>query len=154
SDFVAGLTSLRVASQMSAPNLPALAASPRLARLTRLAFGSCYDSTSLVCDLIDSPHLPALRELAVWGSPLRPEAAERLPHLEGLSRLRSLALDNCFLGPGDVAALARSPHLHGLRRLDLSRNSVGDVGLRALLKAPWASSLRELRLYCSDITPA
>jgi uncharacterized protein (TIGR02996 family) len=154
SDLAAGLTSLAVYTQTSAADVPAFASSPRLSGLVRLTFGSCWQASDVVCDLIGSEHLTGLRELSVYSCQITAKAAACLPQLDGLSRLRSLSLCGCFLNDRGVAALARSSLPRNLRRLDLSNNEFSDPGLLALLEAPWAPSLRELRLWYTRITSA
>lgn len=154
SDLAAGLTSLLVRLGANDNLLHSFATSAKLAGLTRLSFGSGYHATDVVCELIESKHLPALRELYLGSCPIDVGAALRLPGLAGLSRIRVLSLDNCFLDVESTFRLASSPHVKDLRRLSLSHGNFGDAGVRALVKAPWASSLRELCLSFTGITPA
>jgi uncharacterized protein (TIGR02996 family) len=151
SDLAAGLTSLDLGGQVAPEAVSELARSAVCPRLARLGLGLTNEPSDAVCQLIGSPDLPALRELAVTGGPLTPTAARRLPRLPGLSRLRSLAL-RCGLDDEAVSALARSPLPKDLRRLDLHGNAYADAGVRALLEAPWLPSLRELRLINRRIT--
>jgi uncharacterized protein (TIGR02996 family) len=66
-----------------------------------------------------------------------------LPNLEQIlaacPNLRRLKLRKTSLGPEAGAILARSPICKQLRRLDLSKNPLGDAGLRGLLEGEFSS---------------
>jgi uncharacterized protein (TIGR02996 family) len=155
SDLAEGLTSFRLSTQCPAEDMAPLPASTRFARLVRLEVGATYSRSDLSCRLIESPHLPALRELHLNECGMTAEAAQRLPHQDGLSRFRALSIRGGWgVNEATLDGLAHSPHLAGLRRLDVGWNDFRDAGLQALLRANWLSNLRELRLYCTGLGTA
>jgi hypothetical protein len=152
SDLAEGLTSFRLSTQCNPEDFAPLPRSTRFTRLERLEVGATLGRSELACQLLEAPHFPALRELHLWECGLTTEAAQRLPRLAGLSRLRALSLRNVWgVGAAVLGGLASSPYLTELRRLDLGWNHFGDAGLAALLQGSWVANLRELRLYCTNL---
>jgi uncharacterized protein (TIGR02996 family) len=155
SDLAEGLTSFRLSTQENPVELAPLSRSACFTRLERLEVGTTLGRSELACEFLESPHFPALRELHLTECGLTTEAAQRLPRLAGLSRLRALSVRGVWgVGGAVLGGLASSPHLTGLRRLDLGWNHFGDAGLTALLQGNWVANLRELRLYCASLSPA
>jgi Leucine-rich repeat (LRR) protein len=82
------------------------------------------------------------------------EAIATSPHL---SRLLSLDLSHCEIGPNGARALARSPYLRSLESLNLDWNYLcdfrrGDLGgVEELVASPVVSSVRVLNLQQNDI---
>jgi hypothetical protein len=68
-----------------------------------------------------------------------------------LSSVRSLAVGSCQIGPAEAAALAASPNLGNLVVLNISDNPLTAAGVRALVAAPWVTSLREFYAYGSGL---
>lgn len=99
--------------------LPALAASPLLARLTRLDF-----TRDSLCDG---------GVLVIAGS----------PHLGNLTHLN---LSTNHVTAAGVEGLAASPHLANLTHLDLSHNPVGNEAALALVRSPHLGNLTHLNL--------
>jgi hypothetical protein len=58
--------------------------------------------------------------------------------------LRALVLDDCQLGPEDIAALAGIPAPGSFVSLSLASGKYGDAGLRSIAQAPWLSQLEML----------
>ncbi len=137
-------------------NLPALAASPHLARITSLEldcsaaipsslfrfFSSSLQHLvnlriralppSLLQTLSLGHSLVRLETLDLAFNPLGPEGIETLAHSIRLPALRTLLVNYCQLGSQGVDVLARSPLLEQLSALDLRSNSITLAGASAL----------------------
>lgn len=122
--------------------------------------------------------LGGLRELDLSYFRIGDPGAEKLASAVSEGRIETLDLRYCGIGDEGVAALAASPAFAGVRRLhlqrnritadgvralarltrveelDLRHNRVGEEGARALAGAPFAPSLRRLRLHRQDVTDA
>jgi uncharacterized protein (TIGR02996 family) len=165
-----GLADLDVrVERLAFPEVQRLAASPALARLSRLALHGLDDEG--VCELMSSPHLTGLRALHLSGrdfgvrgvhallqSPSltalaslelhynRPDIVPVLAGSARLAQLASLGLGGVHMSSALAQLLARSPHLGGLTSLDLSSNTVGDEGALALARAAHLGRLAQLDL--------
>jgi hypothetical protein len=154
-DCLSNLTSLALPYSLDDAAAEALARSAKLGRLVRLDASHGDVTVRGLRSLIESPRLPSLRELNCLHVRLGgPGDGEALAALPGLSRLRSLSLDCCYLPAEGTLALIRSPHLRGVVRLGLWNDHVGDDGVRALVEAPWLAGLRELNLNHDGLTDA
>jgi uncharacterized protein (TIGR02996 family) len=100
--------------------------------------------------LVESPRLPSLRFLCLWGSHIGPQGA-MLSRCRGLERLTTLNLGWTSLGNDAAVAVAASPHLVGLHRLNLSSNDIDAGGTAALARFPTLGNLRTLDLSWNDI---
>ncbi len=149
--------------------LGTILASPHLANLRTLILhhdrnGNLADENVIV-EAMHSPHRAELRELAVnvdgsWRGPSRKilSAIATSPHLQ---KLRKLTLTNA----GDegnqpemdletIRALGQSPNLTGLERLDLGRTAFSIEAWDEVLRWPWLSRLKWLRLnYARQVNP-
>lgn len=94
--------------------------------------------------------LPSLEDLHLRGSPLDERAAIALAEAAG----PLVHLDLSEAGLGSAAAGAWAPKLRGARRIDLSRNPIGDDGLRALAESGALESVEDLRLARCDLGDA
>ncbi len=132
----------------------ALAASPRLAAVTRLHAGSFFSDNG-VRALAASPHLGRLRRLLVDHQGIAPAtaaalAAARWPRLTSLG-LRGAGNDGRAMGDEGARALLAAPWLGQLTELDLSANQLGNAGARALAASPRLARLRTLGLNHNGI---
>jgi uncharacterized protein (TIGR02996 family) len=154
----------------------ALAASPSLARLSRLHLNAVGDTT--VSTLCSSSHLGQLRTLELRGQELSLDGVRALLQCTALSRLRDLRLHDCQMGaielglfaqqcpfqdlevlhfnglPGGDAgwqALANSPRLPRLTTLLVNRGHLTDACGSALAASPFFPALTELRLLSNDL---
>jgi uncharacterized protein (TIGR02996 family) len=78
----------------------------------------------------------------------------RLSEIPGLACVRSLSLEDNYIGSDGVQALAVCTHLVRLETLDLRGNHIGERGIRALVEAPWFSHLTALDLVNNDVNAA
>jgi uncharacterized protein (TIGR02996 family) len=125
-------------------------AGPQLARLD-VNEGEWEASRRTLQSLLE--RLPALTDLRVASSQIRPAGAAALASHPDAGRLRVLDLAGVQLGPDGARELARSRSLR-VARLDLRSNGLGDEGVKLLLRAPWLPSLRELCLWGNGVTCA
>jgi hypothetical protein len=93
--------------------------------------------------LARAPSFRPLR-LLLGVNPIGDEGAYALASSPILSRLTTLWLDSCNLGPAAARALAESPYLGNLRFLHLEGNALGDAGAFALAQAPWIRKIASL----------
>ncbi len=127
-----------------------LAAAPALAQARfadRLRFLGVYDcqlGDQALAELFGAA-FPRLEELHAGGNPLGREAAASLRTNSAFSRLHTLSLSRCGIGPAAAAVLgeARRP---ALRNLDLRTNPLGAAGVERLFAGPLLSDLRHLQL--------
>ncbi len=92
-----------------------------------------------------------------WGADPPHERARLMQTVAGiphLARLRSLDLDDGYIGSDGIRALAVCEHLGGLESLDLQGCHVGERGVRALVEAPWFANLTFLDLCNNDVNAA
>jgi hypothetical protein len=142
--------------------LSQILSSPHLANLCTLVLhhdrnGNLADERVIV-EAMGSPHRAKLEHLAVnvdgmWRGPSRDvlNAIASSPHLRGL---RSLNLTNAgdegngpLMDRETSVALGRSPNLAGLERLDMGQTSFPLEAWDEVLRWPWLSHLKWLRLY-------
>lgn len=134
----------------------------RLERLELIADDDNGHLTAAGLELVSKTRgLPALRHLDLsfnWCEWFASDGADWVRALlKGslVARLESLWLRSTFLGDGGAEALARSKRFRSLRHLNLSGNSIGERGLRALVASPHIQSdtlldLRENRYDPDD----
>jgi uncharacterized protein (TIGR02996 family) len=130
--------------------MPSVADSPWLARLTRLRM-SLDDPAAGI--LGRSPHLGNLRILDLSMGRIADDGAKALATSPHLTRLTELYLHGNEIGGGGVEALAASPHLCNLHLLHLGGNrNLRDRGAEALASATHLRELSELGLWYCNIT--
>jgi uncharacterized protein (TIGR02996 family) len=151
SPFLTRLTDLTLGG---AVDLRALARSPRLGQLTRLAL-----ETNIRGDrvrtftpedwraLAASPYLGSLRDLRLRYKILPPESATHLLHSPGLAGLRELGIQGGRLsGDWFARAVADSPSLTGLTGLELFGCDLTPAGAAVLASWPGLAGLTSLEL--------
>jgi Leucine-rich repeat (LRR) protein len=154
-----------------------LAAWPGLSRLRSLTLNGNDVSQEGLRALLRSPFVTGLKDLALRGNSLTPEAIagfgdarsglqlesldlgenllrnfgpRHLARSSCLGELKSLRIDRCEVSPHGAVDLAKAPFVRGLRRLDAGHNGFGPFGLLALLVAAPAE-LHTLRLADNDL---
>ena len=136
-----------------------LAGSPQLATLRTLAARGLYSGTLGI--LTGSPHMAALKALRLPGNDLGNEGILALIGAATLAAVEEIDLtgrgvseryneDPRVSRPG-MEALAAWPGLASVRTLNLSGNDLAVAGLRALLRSPHATGLKELSLRATRI---
>jgi uncharacterized protein (TIGR02996 family) len=123
----------------------ALAAARWLPGVLVLELGENGLSARGASALAAAPLFRPLR-LLLGVNPIGDVGARALAISPVLSRLTTLWMDRCNLGPAAAQALAESPHLGNLRYLHLDGNSLGDGGALALARAPWIRQLASLHV--------
>ena len=73
---------------------------------------------------------------------------------DGLSNVKHLCLNECFIGDAGVRSLTQSAHLPDLHTLELFRCDIGDDGARALGQSDSLSHLEKLNLGGNNISVA
>jgi len=132
--------------------LPLLGRLPRVREL-RISWDG-IDTDSLA-DLASSPELPALRSLGLGLNSLHDEEVDWLIDHWRRPDLRVLDLHNNDLTDDAAIALAAWTGVRHLHRLDLSRNEIGEVGLRHLVESPHLPPWAEIDLrHCAVNVPA
>jgi uncharacterized protein (TIGR02996 family) len=100
--------------------------------------------------LAESPSLAGLRKLALWGNQLSDEGLRALVQSPNLTALTHLQLgvygSRSALTDASLRALAQSPYTPRLATLDLEGSLVGDAGLEALAGYRHLDALRQLNL--------
>jgi uncharacterized protein (TIGR02996 family) len=145
-----------------------LAELPLLSSLHALNLPECSLGSEGFRRVVASPHLGNLKALRVPGNVIGNQAVRALSRAASLTSLEELDLsetgsygrtrrsgryrEDPVLEATDMATLAKWPGLARLRKLNLSGNYVGGRGLRALLRSPHASGLKELRLRDNGLT--
>ncbi len=123
----------------------ALAAARWLPGVLVLELGENGMSARGAIALARAPSFRPLR-LLLGVNPIGDEGTCALVSSPVLSRLTTLWLDRCNLGPAAARALAESPHLGNLRFLHLEGNDLGDAGAFALVQAPWIRKIASLHV--------
>lgn len=141
-----GLGSCRLA-----PNdYQALAACPGLAKLTSLGLAHNRLARADLDHLLAGPHAPRLHSLYLLGCHLGAAGLDALAEYPVLDDLRSLSLGFASPTPTALTALATSAYLSGLHDLDLSHCGVTADGVWSLVEhAPWR--LADLNLSRNDL---
>lgn len=125
-------------------------------RLMPLRMLSLWKAGRCAAALANTPELRGLLKLAFadyYDAPLTARDAAALassPYLDGLS---VLYLGGNSLGDEGVEALTRAPWLVGLTYLDLSDNGLSDRAARALAASPYVSNLQTLHLERNYLSP-
>jgi uncharacterized protein (TIGR02996 family) len=137
--------------------LPALVASPLLARLDTLdlslSFGAGVSfGGRAAAALAASPHLGRLRKLNLTQCGVGPEEARAIAKAR-FGSLEDLRLTSDRIGPEGMAALAGSPHLASLRSLSVLGGHIGSKGLESLALSPTLAGLRYLDLRVNELDP-
>ncbi len=133
-----------------------LAGCRALMSVRRLRLNLSGLTDALLLTLLRSPNLGRLEALALWGRQLTGAALVHIAEADALVSLRVLDLhsNGAFEPtPPQMEALARSPHLAGLRSLSLNNVWMGDQGARALLDGPAFAGLTTLRLINARLGP-
>ncbi len=131
-----------VSEQLNDDHLDALAASPSLARLTRLALCQGYAITTRgALALAASPYISSLTSLDLSYAKIGDEGARALAASPYLTRLTSLDLTANLIDAAGAAALASSPHLAAVQTLWLPHNPINATSAAALLRLPALSAL-------------
>jgi uncharacterized protein (TIGR02996 family) len=128
-----------------------LAASPRLAQLTRLNLRYNTIGPAGAAALAGSSHLAQLISLDLALNRIGPGGAQALAGPANLENLTYLDLWGNGIGNSGVAALAGSPFLSQLSYLDLDRNNVGSEGAVQLADSPYLVHLTHLNLRNNQI---
>jgi uncharacterized protein (TIGR02996 family) len=131
--------------------VPALAASPWLARLTSLSLESCDLQATDICHLAVSPFLTNLTALDLYQNQIGSRGLRVLAASPHLLRLRALRLGWNGVTSAGLRALAAWPPLGRLTHLDLFYNRVSTAGVVALANSPNAASLLNLNLRGNSI---
>jgi len=139
--------------------LKALADIPHFSNLRELYLSSNRQlGTPGLRALADSPYFSQLRLLDLGGNNLTETALKVVINGDALKNLDMLVLAGNQIGDSGVESLARSDLLRRMLArqpvLDLSRNSIGPMGARALADSPEVESLEELRLDINAIGDA
>jgi uncharacterized protein (TIGR02996 family) len=101
-------------------------------------------------ELAASPLLARVTRLEVRGRGLGDEGAAALAASPFLGGLRALVLHHCGVGPAGGRALAGAAFA-GLERLNLGANDLDDEGVAALAAAPRLAGLRNLGLGANNL---
>ncbi|HEY7425177.1 MAG TPA: TIGR02996 domain-containing protein [Gemmataceae bacterium] len=144
-----------------------LADLPLLSNLHTLNVRNCNLGGEGFRQLVASPHLGNLKALRVPGNSIGNRAIRSLFNAVSLASLEELDLsetgsygrtrryeryyEDPVIEATDVAALAKWKGMARLRVLNLSGNSVLSRGLRALLRSPHVSGLKELVLRANGL---
>ena len=131
----------------AAQGLPALFASPHLAKLERFSLavqeGALTPAARL--DIVQRLAFPALRELRLSFPESEPSTMEALVRALSSSRLEVLSFSGSW-GAEGMACLAGAPWLAGLKRLRALGTRCGARGLTALGQSPHVRNLETLIL--------
>jgi uncharacterized protein (TIGR02996 family) len=148
------LTPLRQVSLIStASDLATLAASPVLARLSRLHLGPVGDTD--VATLCTSSHLANLQSLTLSGHQLGLDGVRALLECPSLAGLRELGLYRSQqLAAAELELLARESNFRELELLHLESVRVGGAGLQALALSQRFPKLRTLKIRRCELTDA
>lgn len=97
-----------------------------------------------------------LRWLSLWENRIQHRAIELLAYARNLGKLKSLNLSANELSAPCLEPLSRANRspFPRLKRLQLSRNQLGDEGVRTLGYTPWLHPVRRLNLSENEITSA
>ena len=118
----------------------ALANTPELRGLVKLAFADYYDAPLTARDataLASSPYLGGLSLLFLARNSLGDEGVEALARAPWLISLTYLDLSDNGLSDRGARALAASPYLVNLQTLHLERNYLSSDGVAALTYSPY-----------------
>jgi uncharacterized protein (TIGR02996 family) len=149
SDLAPRLTHLGLVGSFLGSGLTVrLADAPALAGLESLDLACCELSDGLG-GLVRAPF--PLRELRLNANRLTGQAALDLDRAPWLSRLEHLNISNNTLGEDGVRALAAT-EIPSLRALDLSLVQAGGEVAEILTRAPWLCQLRSLDLGQDELT--
>lgn len=129
-----------------------LLASPLLGRLCALSIVNARVGTPGISDLVSSKQLQHLRRLDLSFTPFGLERSDVLSRVD-LPKLESLRLACCRLENQAIVTLVQGK-LPSIRELDLSYNSIGPDGARALAAWKEMSRLRSLNLHDNCIGSA
>ncbi len=125
----------------------ALANTPELRGLFKLAFADYYDAPLTARDateLASSPYLDGLSVLYLGGNSLGDAGVEALTRAPWLISLIYLDLSDNGLSDRGARALAASPYLINLQTLHLERNYLSPDGVAALTRSPYLCRLNRL----------
>ena len=130
-----------------------LASTEALGKITSLEFDNAITSEQLAT-LLATPHIRALRDLAITGSTLSLDAVPiaDASHLTSLKTLRiesaprSWTMRHSGIRDQGCLALADAKHLTGLTTLALIRQELTVTGVEALLRSPYLGAITHLEL--------
>lgn len=126
--------------------LPAVAASPFLARLTALNLAEEGMGDEGVRALAASPYLEQLAALDLGSNNLSDDGVAQLANSSSLRHLLCLRLSLNHIRDNGALALAATPYLGALETLNLYENLIGDRGAVALARSPRMTRLDTLYL--------
>ncbi|MEQ9499788.1 MAG: hypothetical protein RIT81_23115 [Deltaproteobacteria bacterium] len=98
-------------------------------------------------------HLRDLRTLVLTANDFTHDGFKHLAVSDVLDTIEALHVDLNGLDSRAMGALARVP-APALKTLDVSGNPIGDDGLRAIVRSPWAAQLRRLVVVGAKLTNA
>jgi uncharacterized protein (TIGR02996 family) len=165
---IPGLRELSVTAQLvDRRDVGRLAALPLLSTLRALNICYCNLGGEGFHELLASPHLGNLAALRVPGNAIGNRAVSALFDAASLTSLTELDLsetgsygrtrgrgryyEDPVIEATDLEELAGWPGTARLRALAMSGNAVGRSGLRALLRSPHVSGLKELKLRSNGL---
>jgi uncharacterized protein (TIGR02996 family) len=159
---IAGLKGLIIDRNLVArADLIRLADATLLSTLLTLNLPQCGLGAEGFRQLLASPHLGNLRALRVPGNAIGNEGPAALFDAASLTSLEEFDLsetgaydrygEDPIVEASGLSALATWSGMAGMRSLTLSGNSVGDDGLRALLRSPRVTALKKLILRSNEL---
>jgi uncharacterized protein (TIGR02996 family) len=159
---IAGLRELLICGSLGDPaEVGQLANAPLLSTLRVLAIPKANLGAAAFVLLTSSPHLGSLKALRLPGNAIGNGGVDALTGAASLDSLEELDLSemDSYSSYGEdpiiealgAEALAGWPGMGRIRSLNLSGSSFGQDGLRALLRSPHATGLKELALGRNDL---
>lgn len=135
------------------PEGAAALSSPKLSTLRSLTLSFNGLGEAGVEALGKARHLRALRTLGLTANDFTHDGFKHLAVSDVLDTIESLFVDLNGLDSRAMGSLARVP-LPALETLGLDGNPIGDDGLRVIVRSPWASRLRRLRVVATQVSDA
>lgn len=149
------LTELSIEScrDLTSEGLAALAQSKAFSTLEQLHINSTIGMDDSIAPLFDNASAPRLKILHANFSYVDDDTVQKLSQWPGSETLETLEIGYNKLSDKGCHELASTPYLRHLKRLDFSNcQHATEHGIGALLRAPWAQHLEELRLWDTGIT--
>jgi uncharacterized protein (TIGR02996 family) len=139
-----GYTNIRSggARALAAANLP---------ELTTLDMSGCPITAVGATALLNSQHLPHLRDFSMRLANLDDSGIRKLARAKGIRRLTSLRLEGTRAGVAGMRALADSPHLTNLTHLSINLWLDRGEAIKQLAQSPYVAGLVTLDLWRTDL---